>query len=129
MPTQARSSFVDNRAKVAAALAEQVAQNRYVGELRTVSTSELEAMIDRILDDYSNWSEGDEQRLKECLDYVQNICFSLTIPLAEAAYALYVLRDGIGAVLSAEVDNDNTEANRRLNRFFEVLVRDLLRRY
>jgi hypothetical protein len=58
---------------------------------------------------------------------VENICFALSIPLAETAYGLYVLRDGVTALLSS--DGKNSETIRRVNSFFETLVRDLLRRY
>jgi|SRR5579864_3743993 len=121
--------FIDNRARVTATLAEQVARNRYVGQLSTVSAPELGAMIDRILDYFNRWSQGDERGLKECLDFLENMCFALTTPLAEAAYALYVLRDGVAALLSAEAGSENTETIGQVNRFFEMLVRNLLRRY
>ena len=121
--------FAANLASVAAPLAEQLAQNRYVGQLRTVSTFELSAMIDRILDHYSRWSAGDESELTACLDFLENICFALSIPLAEAAYALYVLRDGISASPAFAVENEKKETTRQVNTFFEALVRGLLRRY
>jgi len=78
-------SFVENRAIAAATLAEQLARNRYLRHFRTVSASELRAMIDRILDHYVKWSGGDEYELVACLDILQNICFALSIPLAEVA--------------------------------------------
>lgn len=90
---------------------------------------ELGAMIDRILDYFSRWSQGDKRGLKECLDFLENMCFASTTPLAEAAYALYVLRDGVAALLSADAGGEHSETIRQVNRFFEVLVRDLLRRY
>jgi hypothetical protein len=121
--------FVDNHAQAAATLAEQLARNRYVGQLRTVSEFELRAMVDRILDHYGKWSGGDERELAACLDFLENICFALSIPLAETAYALYVLRDGIAAMLSSGTEDEKCETIRQVNRFFEALVRDLLRRY
>ena len=86
-------------------------------------------MIDRILDHCDKWSEGDQSELASCLDFIEKICFALSIPLAETAYALYVVRDGIQACLSSDVENDKTETIRQVNSFFEGLVRDLLRRY
>jgi hypothetical protein len=103
--------------------------NRYVGQLRTVSPFELRAMIDRILDHFGKWTSGDERELATCLDFVENICFALSIPLAETAYGLYVLRDGISAILLSGGDDENGETIRKVNSFFEALVRDLLRRY
>ena len=133
MPTQSPPGlFVENRAKAIAALAQELTRNRYVGRFGTVSTFELRPMIDRVLDYYGRWSGGDQRELPACLDFLENICFALSIPLAETAYALYVLRDGITAMLcsGAENENDeNSETIRQVNRFFEGLVRDLLRRY
>jgi hypothetical protein len=86
-------------------------------------------MIDRILDHYGKWSGGEQQELAACLDFLDNLCFVLTIPLAETAYALYVLRDGIAATLSTRAEHEDHEAIQQVNRFFEGLVRDLLRRY
>ena len=121
--------FVENRAIAAATLAEQLARNRYLRHFRTVSASELRAMVDRILDRYVKWSGGDEYELVACLDILQNICFALSIPLAEAAYALYVLRDGILSILSSGAEHEKSETIPQVNRFFEALVRDLLRKY
>ena len=120
--------FIENRAKADAALAEQLARNQYVGRFRTVSAFELRAMVDRILDYYVKWSGGDEHELEACLDFLENICFTLSIPLAETAYALYVLRDGVAAMISSGVEDEKSETIRQVNRFFEALVRDLLRR-
>jgi hypothetical protein len=94
-----------------------------------VSLSELTALIDRILDHYDKWLEGGPRELAPCLDFLENSCFALTIPLAETAYALYVLRDGIAEVLAAGSEADHGETVRQVNGFFEGLVRDLLRRY
>ena len=130
MPTQTASElFVEDRATVTATLAEQLAQNRYIEQLRAVSKSELSAMIDRILDQYGQWSGGDEHALADCLDLVGNMCFALSIPLAEAAYGLYALRDGIQAMISAGATGEKSDTLKRVNSFFEALVRGLLRRY
>jgi hypothetical protein len=121
--------FTENRARAVANLAEQLVRNKYVGQFRTVGPFELRAMIDRILDYYDKWSEGGQRELANCLDYIEKICFAVSIPLAETAYALYVIRDGIQARLSSGVENDHAETIRQVNSFFEGLVRDLLRRY
>jgi hypothetical protein len=121
--------FVENRANVAATLAEQLARNRYLRQVRTVSPFELRAMIERVLEHYGKWSGGDEHELVACLDFLENICFALSIPLAEVAYALYVLRDGMLSILSSSAEHEKSETIRQVNRFFEALVRDLLRRY
>ena len=128
--TQASGLFTENRAKVAATLAEQLSRNRHVGQLRTVSAFELKGMIDRILDHYAKWNAGgDEYELAACLDFLENICFGVSIPLAEAAYALYVLRDGIIGILSSGAEDEKGETILQVNRFFDALVLDLLRRY
>jgi len=121
--------LVENRAKVTATLAEQLLRNRYVGQFRTLGPFELRAMIDRILDYYGKWSGGDLRELAACLDFLENICFAMSIPLAETAYALYVLRDGIQDIFTPGTKNANSETIEQVNKFFEALVRDLLRRY
>ena len=121
--------FVEQRANVAATLAEQLARNRYLRQVRTVSPFQLRAMIERVLEHYGKWSGGDEHELVACLDSLENICFALLIPLAEVSYALYVLRDGMLSILSSGAEHEKSETIRQVNRFFEALVRDLLRRY
>ena len=129
VPTQTPTGlFIENRAETTATLAAQLSRNRYVGQLRTISASELRAMIDRILDYYGEWSAGNGRGLESCIDFLENVCFALSIPLAETAYALYVLRDGISDLLAAG-EHENREQGRDVNCFFEALVRDLLRRY
>jgi hypothetical protein len=130
MPTQTPAGlFIEDRSKVTAALAAQLAGNRYVGQFRTVSASELRAMIDRLLDYYDKWAVGDERELAACLDFIENVCFVLSIPLAETAYGLHVLRDGISAILNQGAENESSETIRQVNSFFDLLVRHLLRRY
>lgn len=121
--------MIENRAETAAYLTEQLVKNRYVGRFRSVSAPESTAMIDRVLEHYDKWSRGNQHELTACLDFLENICLVLSIPLAETAYALYVLRDGIDALLCAEAEGQNGETMRQVNRFFEELVRELLRRY
>jgi hypothetical protein len=100
-----------------------------MGQLGTMSASELEAMIDGTLDHFGKWAEGDKHELTACLDFLENMCFALSIPIAETAYALYVLRDGILALLYAGAENEISETTKQVNSFFETLVRNLLRRY
>jgi len=121
--------FVENRVEAVTTLAMQLARNRYVGQLRTVSLFELEALIDRILDHYGEWSKGEEHELAVCVDSIENICFALSVPIAEAAYALYVLRDGIVSSVQGGSQDEKTETIQQVNRFFDALVRDMLRRY
>ena len=130
MPSQTPTIlFAENHVELAATLAEQLARNRYVGQLRTMSEPELKAVIDRILRHCRDWSEGREYELTACLDYLENICFVLSIALAEVAYALYVVRDAIVDILAADNQFESIEKIPQVKRFFERLVRDLLRRY
>ena len=99
-----------------------------------MSAFELRAVVDRILQHYGKWSGGDEYELVACVDFLENICFASSIPIAEAAYGLYVLRDGILAILCPAAENEKSETIRlvnkfQVNKFFEALVRDLRRRY
>lgn len=130
MPTQTPGPiFAGAPAEVASLLAEQLRQNRHVGRFQTVSPSELAAMINRIVDYYCRWAGGDRERLGDCLDYIKNICFALSIPLAETAYALYLLRDGIVDQLPPDNEITKSDVSREVGRFFDRLVVDLLRRY
>ena len=121
--------FEEIRPEMAASLASQLARNRYVGRFGTVNRPELMGIIECILDHYSKWSEGEQGELAACLDFVENFCFALSIPLAETAYALYVLRDGIVSSLSDAHEANNSEAIRQVSIFFDRLVVELLRRY
>lgn len=121
--------FLENHLDIAEALAHELARNQYVERFRAISMSELRAMLDRLLDHYANWCEGDEQEAVRCLDFLENTCFYHSIPLVEAAYALYVIRDGMMAAISRGQEAGKSESIQQVARFFELLVRDLLRRY
>lgn len=121
--------FEEIRAEMAASLASQLARNRYVGRFGTVNRPELTGIIERILDHYGKWAEGEASELAACLDFVENLCFALSIPLAETAYALYVLRDGIVSTLSDANEAESSEMIRQVSIFFDRLVVELLRRY
>ena len=86
-------------------------------------------MLDRLLVHYSKWCEGDEQEESRCVEFLENTCFALSIPIVEAAYAMYVVRDGITAYISSGDDCGRNESTPQVSQFFDVLVRDLLRKY
>ncbi len=86
-------------------------------------------MMDRLLNHYAKWCEGEEQEENRCVQFLESTCFALSIPLVEAAYALYVVRDGIMEVLCAGEESGKSESIQQVTRFFDLLVRDLLRRY
>src|SRR5579862_1026600 len=83
----------NNAAQLADFLAHQLASNRYLDRFRQISEPELSGITSRILEDYAAWAQGEQQRLLDCRDFLANSCFMLSIPVVEAAYALYVLRD------------------------------------
>jgi len=101
-------------------LANRLLGNRYLGKIRQVSLSELSGIIGRILDDSDKWNQGRADKLLDCRDFLVNVCFSLSIPVVEMAYALYVLRDELSARISEPKD---------LTNFFERLAVELTRRY
>ena len=130
MLTHSRIYTLDEkRAKVTKALAGQLAQNRHLENLRKVGIPELAGMIDCLLDDYGKWSDGEEKALPACYERFENVCFALSIPLLEAAYALYVLRDGLLELASSGRVAMEDEARERVAKFFDLMVVELLRRY
>lgn len=110
------------------ALASKLAQDRYLGKLREVDISELGGIVQHVLDDYKGWSAGRDERLAKCCDFMGNLCLALSVPIVEAAYALYVLRDGFLAILSSAPGSTEDSAVQNATRFFDLLVLRLLRR-
>jgi len=101
-------------------LADQLMANRYLGRFREISVTEVSGIISRILDDHSAWAEGHPDKLLDCRDFLANVCLTLSIPVVETAYALYVLRDELLAQRGSPRD---------VSTFFERLVLELMRRY
>ena len=103
-------------------LAGQLAQNRYLGKIRHLSTGEITPIIDHVLDCYYRWADGHpEQAVADCRDFLARACSTLSIPVIEAAYALYVLRD--------ELVGSMNEPSETITKFFDQLAVQLMRSY
>src|SRR5579864_7954540 len=76
-------------------LAGDLAKNRYLDAFRRIAVPELVGIVERVLDAYTGWSRGSEDKLAACRDFLANLCFARSIAGVEAAYALYALRDGL----------------------------------
>ena len=111
---------VEETTQVAKAIAHRLAYDRYLDLLREISELELSGIIGRILEEYAVWRQGQRDKLLSCRDFLANICFRLSIPIVEMAYALYVLRDEVVAHGGLPEDT---------NQFFDRLALELMRRY
>lgn len=109
-------------------LAQQLIQNRYLDSLRNVGTIKIAGVIDHILEYYTLWADGHrEEELACCCDFLANICSTMSIPVVEAAYALYALRDGLQDSIAGECRTGNNEAHEKVAKFFDLLVVQLMR--
>lgn len=109
-------------------LAAKLARNRYLDKFRAMSPSELEALVDRVLQDCTAWVHGRPDTLAACRDFLANACFALSIPLVEAALALYSLRDGLLEGIDARSEHQYGDAH-QVRKFFDLLVLQLMRGY
>ena len=94
--------------------------------LRKISNSELQGLVRYTLTSLSDCLEGDEEEVGRCFDFMGNTCGRLSIPILEASYALYILRDRVIEVFAS--DRAPEEVKTRASGFFDRLVLELLRR-
>jgi hypothetical protein len=106
---------------------QQLLSDPQLEALRKLSDPEFQGLAGYILTSLNNFIDGDEPEVSGCQDFIGNTCFQLSIPLLEAAYALYLLRDQVANVLTA--NGVAGELLNRTNQFFDSLVLELLRRY
>jgi len=111
---------------IAEAIAHELRTNACLGDFAQVSLMELAGVIDRLMQTYTRWTSGDQGQVAECSRYFANLCFRLSIPLVEAAYALFLIRDGLLATISSENQKGPRERYPRLTEFFNVVTLDLL---
>jgi len=116
-----------DHAPVADALANHLARNRYIGTFREISFPELTGIVDHVLKAYAAWNDGQERELTACRDFLSNVCYVMSIPITEAAYALYVVRDGLLAIISSGHDPEKHESSGQVAKFFDRLVVELMR--
>ena len=129
MPVPPSLHGVESHPEVSAALASQLVRNRYLGRLRDVSLPDLTAIVDRVVKSFVQWSSDQSKGLVSCCNFIGNASCERSIPVVETAYALYVVRDGLLAILASGDSGARGEGCRKATTFFDLLVVRLLREY
>ena len=119
----------EQRERLVAGFSRKMRNDPYLEVFQKIARTELEQLIRTILIRLSAYINGDDGEVQRSYDAVGNACFQLSIPLLEAAYALFLLRDKIVALLVAGQSEDNVDECTRAARFFDTLVLEMLRRY
>ena len=94
-------------------------------DFRQISSRELAGVIDRLVQLYTRWSAGDQGQVAECSRYFANVCFRLSVPMVQAAYALFLIRDGLLATTSTENEKVRSKVYPRLSEFFNMVTLDI----
>lgn len=122
--------------RLAAPTVARVAQDSCLEHVRKLPASELEALIYCILRDFVRWSAGEILQLDSCCALIENICFIRSVPRFEASCLLYALRDNVLEAervervrSGSEFEPDGPEEETAGNRFFDLLVFELLKGY
>src|SRR5580704_3192791 len=126
MPHPLGTSIFDSTPAEAIACELQV--NASLENFRRISSLELAGVIDRLVQTYTRWTAVDQGQAAEYSHYFANLCFRLSIPMVEAAYALFFIRDGLLAAIYSENDKGCSERYLRLTEFLNVVTLDLLER-
>ena len=109
---------------IAEAIARQLQTNPSLGDFKNISSMELVGVIDDLVRAYTKWAAGNQSQVAEYSSYFANLCFRLSIPMVEAAYALFLIRDE----LTAEGEKPRSKVYPRLTDFFNLVTLDLLER-
>ena len=115
------------RHSIAGAVASRLERDQYLRELRGVTRPEIAAITERVVDAFAAWDDGQDSEVAACADYIAERCSARAIPLLEAAYAMYAIRDGLLAIAASESARCQGKDCRRLMQFFDALVLALLR--
>jgi hypothetical protein len=124
MPPALQTSALD--CTIAEAIARELQTNACLKDFTHVTSMELAGVIDRLMQTYARWTSGDQGQVAECSRYFANLCFRLSIPMVEAAYALFLIRDGLLATISSENEKGRGARYPQLTEFFNVVTLDLL---
>ena len=130
MTLTSTSTLLDEqRERLVTAFTRKMRNDPYLEVFQKIGRADLEDLIRSILISLSAYINGDNGEAQRSYDFVGNTCFQLSIPLLEAAYALFLLRDKIVALLVAGQNEDNVDECTRAAGFFDTLVLEMLRRY
>jgi hypothetical protein len=110
----------------AEAIARRLRMSAFLKDFRQISAKELSGVIDHLVELYIRWTAGDQSQVAECSRYFANVCFRLSVPMVEAAYGLFLIRDELPATISAENEMGRGEPYPRLTEFFNLVILDLL---
>jgi len=110
---------------IAEAIARHLQINTCLEDFRQISAKELAIVIGHLMQTYTRWTSGEQGQVAECSRYFANLCFRLSIPVVEAAYGLFIIRD---RVLASENEKGPGESYPRLAEFFNAVTLDLLLR-
>src|SRR5260370_28957108 len=94
---------------IAEAIAHELQVNACLKHFTHVTLLELAGIVDRLMQTYTQWTSGDQGQVEECSRYFANLCFRLSIPMVEAAYALFLISDGLLATISSENEKGPSE--------------------
>ena len=130
MTSSSTSALLDEqRDHLVAGFSRKMRSDPYLEVFQRIGIAELEELIRSILTGLSAYIDGDDGQIQRSYDLVGNTCFQLSIPLLEASYALFLLRDKVVALLVSGQNEDNVDECTRATRFFDQLVLEMLRSY
>ena len=111
---------------IAEDIARQLQMNVCLENFRQISSRELAGVIDHLVEVYTRWTAGGQGQVAECSRYFANLCVRLSIPMVEAAYGLFLIRDGLVAGVSAGNEEGRGKVFPQLTEFFNLVTLDLL---
>jgi len=130
LTSSSTSALLDEqRDHLVAGFSRKMRSDPYLEVFQRIGIAELEELIRSILTGLSAYIDGDDGQIQRSYDLVGNTCFQLSIPLLEASYALFLLRDKVVALLVSGQNEDNVDECTRATRFFDQLVLEMLRSY
>lgn len=127
--------FEANAEVVSSLLEAQLREDPYLQHLQQLKAAGLCDFTGRLLRAVALWADGDDTQIERGVEYIGEVCDLQTVPLFEAAYAMYAVRDGLLEFLRKERRNSSPEEDPeglladRVARFFDLLVGGVLRAY
>ena len=122
--------------RVAAPTVERVTQDPCLEHFRKLPASELEALIYCVLRHFARWASGETLQLDACAALIANLCFVRSVPVFEASFLLYAMRDSLSEIdrmerlrSGSEFEPNGPEEGSAEARFFDLLAFELLKGY
>ncbi len=111
----------------------QLRSDPYLQHLQVLGDNDLNRLVGEILGSLILSADGEADELHRATRVVGELCASERVPLFEAAYGVYVVRDKIVDFLKHERRNreedydPDEELEHRVGRFFDSLVLSVLK--